>query len=289
MRSVKEPIKNVARRVLSDDSYDQLIGLYAKGRSHIEKYNLAALQNRLRLRRLHNLYLGRRCFVIANGPSLAQTDLSSLASEITIGSNGLFLMFDKMGFLPTFYTVQDGLVAEGFAEQINRIKGTIKLFPRELAYCLPPDSDTIYFDLLPDSYQRYVDKHMNENFRPNFSERLDKAAYDGCTVTYLNLQLAYYIGCRRVYLVGLDHGYQIPPGAENAMVIESQGDDINHFHPNYFGRGFQYTTPRVDKMEKAYLVARDFATQSGMTIANATVGGKLEVFPRVRLADVITR
>jgi Protein of unknown function DUF115 len=266
-----------------------LIGLYAKGRSHIEKYNLAALQNRLRLRRLHNLYLGRRCFVIANGPSLAQTDLSSLASEITIGSNGLFLMFDRMGYVPTFYTVQDDLVAEGFADQINAIKGTVKLFARELAYCLPPDSDTIYFNLLPDRYQRYLDKYKNDDFRPLFSERLDQAAYDGCTVTYLNLQLAYYLGCRKIYLVGLDHDYDIPAEAENEMVIESQGDDINHFDPNYFGRGFQYTTPRVDKMEKAYLVAREFAAQRGIEIANATVRGKLEVFPRVRLADVITR
>lgn len=293
MISVKEPIKDVARRVLSAQSYEQLAGLYSTIHRSMhevrDQYSLAAWQNQLRLRRLHNICSGRRCFVIANGPSLAQTDLRNLASEITIGSNGLFLMFDKMGYLPTFYTVQDDLVAEGFAEQINTIKGTIKLFPRELAYCLPPDSDTIYFNLLPDSYQRYLDKHMNENFRPNFSERLDKAAYDGCTVTYLNLQLAYYIGCRRVYLVGLDHGYEIPPDAENEMIIESQGDDINHFNPNYFGRGFQYTTPRVDKMEKAYLVARDFATRRGMEIANATVGGKLELFPRVRLEDVIGR
>jgi hypothetical protein len=40
-------------------------------------------------------------------------------------------------------------------------------------------------------------------------------------------------------------------------------------------------------MEKAYIVARDFAARKGMNIFNATVGGRLEVFPRVRLEDII--
>jgi hypothetical protein len=293
MINVKEPIKDVARRVLSENSYEHLVGLYAKGLHGLDgiknQYSLAALQNRLRLRRLHDIYLGKRCFIIANGPSLAQTDLRSLASEITIGSNAIFLLFDKMGYLPTFYTVQDYLVAEGYAKQINQIKGTTKILPQELSYCLLPDNDTIYFNLQPDSYQRYVDKHMNENFRPKFSERLDKSAYDGCTVTYLNLQLAYYIGCRTVYLVGLDHQYEVPPDIDirKDLIVVSPSDDTSHFHPNYFGKGFRYTTPRVDQMEKAYMVARDFGARKGMKICNATIGGKLEVFPRVRLEDVI--
>jgi hypothetical protein len=293
MISVKEPIKDVARQVLTESSYEHLLGFYSKVYRRLDEirgqYGRAALLNRLRLRRLHNIYLGRRCFVIANGPSLAQTNLSCLASEITIGSNGLFLLCEKMGYLPTFYTVQDQLVAEGFAEQLNRINGTTKLFPRELAYCLRPDRDTVYFDLRPDSYQRYLDKHANENFRPKFSEHLDKCAYDGCTVTYLNLQLAYYLGCRQIYLVGLDHEYQLPPNvdARKDMVIVSPSDDVSHFHPQYFGRGFRYTTPRVDQMEKAYVVARDFAARKGIEIINATQGGKLEVFPRARLENVI--
>src|ERR671918_16477 len=293
MISVKEPIKDVARRILSPKSYEQLVGLYSRVHQGFgavrDQYGLAAWQNRLRLRRLHNLYLGRRCFVIANGPSLAQTDLRSLASEITIGSNGLFLMFDKMGYVPTFYTVQDELTAETFAQQLNSLKGTTKVFARELAHRLPPDSETIYFNLLPDSYQRYLDKHMNENFRPNFSERLDKAAYDGCTVTYFNIQLAYYIGCREVYLVGLDHHYEMPPGIDiqNDLIVVSPGDDVSHFHPSYFGSGVSYLTPRVDKMERAYVAARNFAARNGMKILNATAGGKLEVFPRIRLETVI--
>ena len=73
----------------------------------------------------YNFALGKRCFIIGNGPSLVKCDLTLLKNEITIGSNGIFLIFEKMGFKPTFYTVEDGLVAEDRADEINRIKGTI--------------------------------------------------------------------------------------------------------------------------------------------------------------------
>ena len=46
------------------------------------------------------------------------------------------------------------------------------------------------------------------------------------------------------------------------------------------------TTPRVDQMEKAYIVARDFAAQKGIEIINATKGGALEVFSRVNFEDI---
>jgi hypothetical protein len=39
-------------------------------------------------------------------------------------------------------------------------------------------------------------------------------------------------------------------------------------------------------MEKAYIVARDFATRKGIEIINATKGGALEVFSRVNFEDI---
>lgn len=277
MTSPKNLIKTVARETLGTTLYQRLAELYLCSPSvtYIRwQYSLAGYRNRRRLHRLHNAYLGQRCFVIGNGPSLAQTDLSRLAGEITIGCNNLFLMFDKMGYLPTFYTVEDNLVAEDRAEEINRITRTTKIFPRDLAYCLSPDSNTIYINFL----RRY------EGF-PRFSKQFDKVVYWGGTVTHLNLQLAYYIGCREVYLVGIDHSYEVAPDIEDAVIVSESADE-SHFHPDYFGPGYRYHHPRVERMEKAYMAARDFAARNNMRIFNATIGGKLEVFPRVRYEDV---
>jgi len=239
------------------------------------RYSGAGYVNQKRLLSLRNIYQGERCFVIGSGPSLVQTDLSHLAGEITIGSNALFLMFDKMGYLPTFYTVEDKLVAEDRAEKINHIKGTTKIFPRELAYCLLPDSNTIYINFLYKNFKEF----------PKFTERFDQVVYWGGTVTYLNLQLAYYIGCREIYLIGIDHNYEVPsnvdPLAEEGIIITSSSTDVNHFHPDYFGPGYRWHNPRVDRMEKAYIAAQKFAVRCNMKIYNATIGGKLEIFPRI--------
>ncbi|MBA7487352.1 hypothetical protein ES707_22915 [subsurface metagenome] len=278
MSSAKNLIKKIAEWSLHPSLYRRLAGLYYNlGRSLTDlrwQYSWAGYRNRRRIHRLHNAYSGRRCFVIGNGPSLAQTDLSRLTGEITIGCNNLFLMFDKMGYLPTFYTVEDNLVAEDRAEEINRIRGTTKILPRDLSYCLSRDSDTIYINFL----RRYP------GF-PKFSNRFDKVVYWGGTVTHLNLQLAYYIGCREVYLVGVDHSYEVSPDVQDTVIVSKSADE-SHFHPDYFGPGYRYHHPRVERMEKAYVAAREFAAQNNMTIFNATIGGKLEVFPRVCYEDI---
>ncbi len=228
--------------------------------------------NQQRLRQLRDSCQGKRCFVIGNGPSLSQTDLTRLAGEITIGCNNLFLMFDRMGFRPTFYTVEDTLVAQDRADEIRGITGVTKVFPRDVARWLRSDDATVYVNFAR-SYPGF----------PRFSGNLNQVAYWGGTVTLFNLQLAYYIGCREVYLIGIDHNYTIPADLDPTVdgVIVSQGADVNHFDPNYFGQGYRYHNPRVERMENAYVAAREFAAAHGMKIYNATIGGKLEVFPRV--------
>jgi hypothetical protein len=220
---------------------------------------------------LTDKYKGRRAFIIGNGPSLHGTDLRLLKDEITIGCNGLFLMFDGMGFLPTFYTVEDNLVAEDRADRINNIRGTTKIIPYDLRYRIKPDGDTVYVNFV----RRYA------GF-PRFSTCGESVIYWGGTVTYLNMQLAYHLGISTAYLVGMDHNYVVPK-ADNrdGSVITSKTPDGNHFHPDYFGPGYRYHDPRVDRMEEGYKTAREYFEKDNRNIFNATSGGRLEVFKRV--------
>lgn len=230
-----------------------------------------------RLRELRRQYAGKgRCFIIGNGPSLNRTDLTKLCDEITFGVNGLFLKFEEMGFTPTFYVVEDHLVAEDRAQEINAIKGSIKLFPFHLAYCLDDGPDTLFFNHRP---------------RPSltgfeFSTDASRITYTGCTVTFTCMQLAFYLGFPEIYLVGVDASYEIPKTVERhdpygVAVLDMQGDDPNHFHPDYFGKGYRWHDPQVDKMVAAYEEARRVTEARGVKIRNATIGGKLEVFERV--------
>jgi len=77
----------------------------------------------------------------------------------------------------------------------------------------------------------------------------------------------------------VDHNFTTQ-GPANATVV-SQGDDPNHFTPGYFGKGFRWQLPDLDGSERAYHLARQAYTQAGRRVVDATVGGKLQIFPKV--------
>jgi hypothetical protein len=233
--------------------------------------------NRGRLEALRNRYAGRRCFIMGNGPSLKRTDVRLLKEEVTIGSNAIFLIFNEMGYQPTFVTAEDQLVAEDRAEPLNAIRGSTKVFPRDLAYCLRPDPDTVYVNFVRE-YEGF----------PKFSDAFERVVFWGGTVSMFNLQLAYHIGCDPIYLIGFDHNYTVPKNLTSDVIL-SQADDVNHIHPDYFGKGYRWHDPQVDRMEAGYRVARGFLEERCRHVYNATAGGRLDVFQRAKYSDVVDR
>lgn len=226
-------------------------------------------RNQLELLSHKGRFAGRRCFIMGNGPSLLKCDLSLLKGEVTICSNANYLIWDTMGFTPHYLTVEDRLVAEDRADELFKLNSITRIYPRDLSYCLKKDEDVIYIDFVRD-YQQF----------PKFTDKFEKIVYWGGTVSVLNLQLAYYLDCREIYLIGFDHEYNVPDRVVD-NVITSDVDDVNHIHPNYFGKGYRWHDPNLARMEQAYLEARRFLEQHGVSVKNATVGGKLEVFERV--------
>lgn len=220
-----------------------------------------------------DIHSGRRCFIVGNGPSLCAMDLSPLREEITFGMNCIFLGFDTLGFRPTYYTVEDVFVAEDNSREINALTGLVKFLPTDLAHCLT-DGPEVCWVHFPRLYKPY----------PQFSEDAADKVYWGSTVTYLAIQLAYYMGCDPICLIGVDFDYTVPDYATGQEEITSREDDVNHFHPAYFGPGKRWHHPRLDRVLPSYELAQEFVSARGRRILNATVGGKLEAFPRADYA-----
>jgi hypothetical protein len=229
----------------------------------------AGRRNEGKLAHLNGKFTGRRCFVMGNGPSLLKCDLTLLKDEVTIGSNAQYLSWDTIGIVPTFLTVEDRLVAEDRADDLCALERPTKIFPKYLLYCLRKSVNTIFINFAVD-YQPF----------PQFSDDFEKVVYWGGTVSMLNIQLAYFLGCDEIYLIGFDHHYKVPDKMDNKVIV-SEGDDVNHIHPNYFGKGYRWHDPNLPRMEQAYAEARRFLDARGIRIRNATVGGQLEVFERV--------
>ena len=259
---------------LADHPIPAITKVWNRLRYTTARRGLPLTTNERRIRSFHDSLAGERVWVIGNGPSIGATDLSLLRNETTIGTNSIFLNRESMGFDPTHYVVEDYLVAEDRAADIATIAGSTKWFGNYLRYALPDETDALWTNVSVDYQERPE--------WPRFSRDAGRMLYVGGTVTYLCIQLAYYLGAAEVVLVGIDHSYEVPEDEPlDGNTITSTRDDVNHFHADYFGAGMRWHLPRVDRMERAYVRAREVFAEDGRRIVNATKGGALEVFPRV--------
>src|SRR3546814_11148015 len=72
----------------------------------------------------------------------------------------------------------------------------------------------------------------------------------------------------------MDHNYARPDHLQSVVTVwTSNGEDPNHFHPDYFGKGYRWHDPMVWRMEVAYRKAREVFEANGRVVKNATVGG----------------
>jgi hypothetical protein len=225
-------------------------------------------ESRSKLKKYQDNYSGKRCFIIGNGPSLKHTDISFLKNEFTFGMNRVYLAFEEWGFQTSFLVSINDLVIEQCRQDF--ISLDLPLFiswrARNLLFSKQAPLENTCF-----LYTTYSGSRFSRNIIERF--------WEGATVTYVCLQLAYCMGFQEVYLVGVDHSFETK-GKANQMVI-SDGDDPNHFSPNYFGKGFRWQLPDLETSEQAYRMAADVYQKADRLVFDATVGGKLDVFPKV--------
>ncbi|NMG59557.1 FkbM family methyltransferase [Geitlerinema sp. P-1104] len=219
--------------------------------------------SRQRLQAFKDIHKGQRCVIIGNGPSLNKMDLSFLKHEICFGMNRIYLGFEKWGFTPTYYVSINKLVLEQSAEEISKIP-CLKFLSSKGIPCFSQQDDLLFVDTV--------------NFQKPFSPNPLNGLNEGYTVTYFALQLAYYMGFETVVLIGVDHSFSTKGEANKE--ITSQGDDPNHFHPSYFGKGTRWQLPDLENSEKHYRLAEAHFRSDGRQIIDATVGGKCPVFPK---------
>lgn len=237
-----------------------------RGRHRLAKaYDRRWSKSVKRLRGLENVHSGKRCFIIGNGPSLRQTDMTRLKNEYTFGLNRIYLLYPEMGFATTFLVAVNDLVLEQCAPDMQAA-AVEKLITWRSRYWFRPDPAITYVD---------TDFTGEEEFCYGITGRI----FEAFTVTNVALQLAFQMGFSEVVLIGVDHNY-VTQGAANQAVV-SEGDDPNHFSASYFGKGFKWQLPDLAGSERGYLRAREAYQKAGRRIVDATVGGKLDIFPKV--------
>ncbi len=227
--------------------------------------------NRVKLAEYHDLHKGERCFIMANGPSLTSLDLGRLANERSFGMNRVYLMFDRLQFMPTYYVAINDLVIRQFSKDIEKLG-----IPKFLNWNLRSQ-------FVQRKRSHFV--RLKIGLGDDFSTDIIKPISSGGTVTFAALELAYYMGFKEVILIGLDHRYQ-EQGTPNTVQKRTQVQDASHFHPNYFPKGMKWMLPDLKRSELAYELALQSYRKDGRKILDATRNGNCTVFPKVKFDEL---
>lgn len=214
---------------------------------------------------LKNRHEGRTGVIVATGPSLHDTPPQLISPEhITIGLNGIFWYY---GFEPDYWIAEDLHFIQQHVEDIQAYTVPMRVIPQQ------------YRQIVDDKNVIYAPNEDNTSLNQRFG--ID-ALVTGSTVTFSALQLAFHMGIRTVYLIGLDHRYTEPEGGWQPQMTADRDRDPDHFFARYWVDGKRWHEPRLDRMEAAYYVARRHFQQNGGKIVNLTPGTACTVF---ELAD----
>ncbi len=239
------------------------------------------------LKTLKGIHSGKRCFIIGNGPSLCAEDLDKLKGEYTFAANRIYEIFNQTEWRPTYYSVMD-VTAESVSAIEKNVAELGHIFLRisrkrrqdeKLSLKYPVEKLTRIFlddDGFFKTYQNacnYLSSYVSEDVSYHFS--------DGFTVTFIAIQLAIYMGFSEIYLLGVDFSYSVMRDADGKVHVDESIQD-------YFnGKRYGATMFNHNSMLHAYQVSREYCDNHNITIKNATRGGKLEVFERVNIDQIL--
>ncbi len=234
-------------------------------------------KNLQKLQSLKDIHSGERAFLIGMGPSLKVSDLEMLKNEITFACNKIYLAFEETDWRPTYYSVSDTLVAKNNHEIINQLNLTS--FHR----------DNVSKYIHENSHITWLRDLKTINKKVHFWDKLDIGVFRGGTVLYMQIQMAIWMGIKEIYIIGADYSFDEPKGTgEKSDVGEIliNGDQSNHFHPDYRKKGETWAKPNLQMQFDAFSLAKGYCQKHGIKIYNASRETKLEVFERVNFDSI---
>ena len=215
---------------------------------------------------------GKRCFVVATGPSLTLDDIKLLDNEYTFAMNSICKLYPDTDWRPSFYGIQDENVYAELEEILKKEDGVIFASSNLARRFSLPDNFIVY----PlNSKYNYFDFRYSDKLHVKFSSNSYSEVYDAYSITFSLLQIAIYMGFKEIYLIGADCNQKV--GQKNHFIdmkhVENGDKLLTSAKRNIFSHAEFYK----------------FAKSKNIKIYNATRGGALEVYPRVTLEEVLAR
>lgn len=243
-----------------------------------------------RNRRFKGIHKNERLFILCSGPSIQKMDLTVLKSEITMAVHSFYLHKDISVIQPTYYCNAQWEYNEKITEEVieaylrdlkkhvgksqyffsvkeKRIIDRIQMFaPEEVHYyCYGKDSSL------------YEEVDLCQGIMPVHS------------VPVICIQLAIYMGFKEIYLLGTEHDFLTKKKYayfyDRKQSVTGDTDITTDVDSNLVMK-FSDALADAYALWENYKAVKRIAEQNDIKIYNATVGGALDVFPRVDYNDL---
>ncbi len=255
---------NIKKRVinLAFDLHHMRRQMYA----YLKRNHIASNEKYQSLEKYKDIHKGKRCFIVATGPSLTLEDIELIKNEYTFSMNSIIKWFDKTSWRPTYYFIQDIPVYKALIHELEKIDRD-SLFISDF---LCDKFHILKGNVYPLDYLNHIKNNTDLNIY--FSNDVSAIVYDGYTVVYSIIQFAAYMGFKEIFLLGTDCDYS----GEKKHAIEHGVELDENLAKNV-----------TERLIFSYKYAKEQLEKEDIAIYNASRGGKLKLFECVNLEDII--
>jgi len=167
-------------------------------------------------RRFKDLYIGNRCFILLNGPSLKEHDLSYLENEVVFTTNYFYKSEIADVVKPDFICWQDSkfLITDECMKIKSEVKKKLpstKMIFNIRGYRKNEQEDNVFYT---------YNKHLPNWY--SISNDLSNNCSAFSTVAFYAINCAIYMGFKEIYVLGLDFG---PGGFKHFTNLGVECDD----------------------------------------------------------------
>lgn len=243
------------------------------------------------------------CFIVTSGPSLAQVDFRRLRGRVCFGVNGSIVKSEEADVPFLYHMVLDRNFVRDRFELVRTaiLSGSQCVFsfvalseigerePELLAndnLFLLPQLNAVYAEpkRTPEAFDAWAVEQPGLDLHPaaplqrgwvGFSRRPDLGAFSGQTVAFSALQVAWWLGYRRIFILGMDLG--------------GTGG-----YERFYESGASAAKTRLDKDFEPYILpsfelAGRLCREEGREVYNVSPSSRLpaDVIPRLSYDDAL--
>lgn len=235
---------------------------------------------------LKNIHQGKRCFIVGAGSSIKKQNLKLLKNEITFGLNEFFLHPDYKEIKPKY------LIFSGFGIHNVPVEKQLlwyKNYEDKIAGISTPiinvcDHNFISKNkLLSKIDKKFIQYESNLETLSGNGIDATKSLYACQGVGAMAIQVAMYMGFKEIILLGFDHDWLLRMFDNKPTHFYDHNNSIIYKgHSEVKGMSVLYQLDSLSKLFMNYTYLKNYADDTTITVANATEGGMLDVFPLVK-------